>query len=129
MSEQSDTNTNTNTDIINLYLIYYKKRYPEKEFKSLFQDINHHDKTSTNHAMESLFEDMIEYKKQKFILVKEEDLQKDSFKEDDDIYCLKVKTQNIIYSTSVYALLVELYYGYFYKSDIINIDWHIIKFN
>ena len=53
---------NVYTNILNLYIQHYKKIYPEKTITSMFDGINVDDYSSTNHMLESLYEEMLIYK-------------------------------------------------------------------
>ena len=64
----SDNNNNSidcdiYQDLLNKYIEYYKKTYPEKNIKNMFQDINFDDQTSTNHIMEMFYFEMLKYNK------------------------------------------------------------------
>jgi hypothetical protein len=49
------------TNILNLYIQHYKRTYPEKTITSLFDGINVDDYSSTNHMLETLYEEMLKY--------------------------------------------------------------------
>ena len=73
MANNNDTTNNENIfndnicdiyqELINKYIEYYKKTYPEKNIKNMFQDINFDDQTSTNHIMEMFYFEMLKYNK------------------------------------------------------------------
>ena len=50
-------------DVINKYIEYYKKTYPEKNIKNMFENINYNDETSTNHIMEMFFTEILKFNK------------------------------------------------------------------
>jgi hypothetical protein len=62
MNPSNIIDDNVYTNILNLYIQHYKKTYPEKTITSMFDGINVDDFSSTNHMLESLYEEMIIYK-------------------------------------------------------------------
>lgn len=64
MSDNINDNIgDTYQDLLNKYIEYYKKTYPEKNIKNMFHDINFDDQTSTNHIMEMFYFEMLKYNK------------------------------------------------------------------
>ena len=62
MNPSNIIDDNVYTNILNLYIQHYKKTYPEKTITSMFDGINVDDFSSTNHMLESLYEEMLKYK-------------------------------------------------------------------
>ena len=49
--------------LVNKYIEYYKKTYPEKQIKNMFDGIDLNDDKSTNHIMEMFYTDILKYNK------------------------------------------------------------------
>jgi hypothetical protein len=60
--EESDQETKTNVNVLNIFMIYYKKLHSVSEKQHLFDGIDTTDNTSTNKPTESLFEIIELYK-------------------------------------------------------------------
>ena len=70
MNEENDNNNNKiNIDydsdiyveLLNTFILNYKKMYPEKVITSMFDNININDYSSTNHMIEMFYEEMLKY--------------------------------------------------------------------
>ncbi len=116
-SEQND-NLNQYELLINKYIEYYRKTYPDNQVKNMFHDINYNDLSSTNHIMEMFYTDLLKYKKiNNDIYV---DASEVDFENIDELFGLKVDEEIRYVSQSVISLL----------HDVINnkyVNWFIIN--
>ncbi len=127
LDEQNNDNDNDNDeingdyfqDILNIYIQYYKKAYPEKNITSLFHDVNFNDPTSTNHVMEIFFEEMLKYKKIDAKLYTSQDIIADIIKKDNIVYGLQIDGEIKCVAISVITLIIEI--NDKYKKNIWNI--------
>ena len=64
MSDNIDNMDNMDIyqDILNKFIEYYKKAYPEYNIKNMFDKINYEEQSSTNHIMEMFYYEMQKYK-------------------------------------------------------------------
>jgi len=118
--ESEEVNGDYYQDILNIYIQYYKKTYPEKNIKSLFHDVNFNDPTSTNHAMEMFFEEMLKYKKIDTKIYTSEDIIPDMIKSDNIIYGLQIEGEIKCVAVSIMTLIIEI--NDKYKKN----NWNII---
>ncbi len=104
--------------LINKYIEYYRKTYPESQIKNMFDNINYDDPSSTNHIMEMFYTDMLKYKKL------DNDIYTDAslidFDKHDEIFILKTDNNNVI-SPSVITLLIEIINKEYINWSIINL--------
>jgi hypothetical protein len=104
--------------LINKYIEYYRKTYPDNQVKNMFHDINYSDLSSTNHIMEMFYTDLLKYKKiNNDIYV---DASEVDFENIDELFGLKVDGEIRYVSQSVISLL----------HDVVNKkynDWFIIN--
>lgn len=107
-NEDDEINGDYFQDILNIYIQYYKKAYPEKNIKSLFHDVNFNDPTSTNHAMEMFFEEMLKYKKIDTKLYTCQNIIPDIIKKDNIIYGLQIDGEIKCVAISVITLIIEI---------------------
>jgi len=119
MANNNDTTNNKNIfndniydiyqELINKYIEYYKKTYPEKNIKNMFQDINFDDQTSTNHIMEMFYFEMLKYNKiDNNIYDSIDDLNNISDTKT-ELYGLQINNKDIkCVSYSVISLLIEV---------------------
>lgn len=108
----SDNNNNSidcdiYQDLLNKYIEYYKKTYPEKNIKNMFQDINFDDQTSTNHIMEMFYFEMLKYNKiDNNVYDSIDNIVSDTKTE---LYGLQINNKDIIcVSYSIISLLIEV---------------------
>jgi hypothetical protein len=112
----SDNNNNSidcdiYQDLLNKYIEYYKKTYPDKNIKNMFQDINFDDQTSTNHIMEMFYFEMLKYNKCDNNIYDSIDLINNDQNNNDklELYGLQINNKNIIcVSYSIISLLIEI---------------------
>ena len=116
-SEQTD-NLNQYELLINKYIEYYRKTYPDNKVKNMFDNVNYSDLSSTNHIMEMFYTDLLKHKKiNNDIYV---DATEVDFETIDELFGLKVDGQIRFISQSVISLL----------HDVVNkkySDWFIIN--
>jgi hypothetical protein len=96
---------------LNKYIEYYKKTYPDKNIKNMFQDINFDDQTSTNHIMEMFYFEMLKYNKCDNNIYDSIDLINNDQNNNDklELYGLQINNKNIIcVSYSIISLLIEI---------------------
>ena len=117
---ESDKNNNLNQYelLINKYIEYYRKTYPDNKVQNMFDNVNYSDLSSTNHIMEMFYTDLLKYKKiNNDIYV---DASEVDFENIDELFGLKVNGEIRYVSQSVISLLhnvVENKYN----------DWFIIN--
>ncbi len=94
-------------ELINKYIEYYKKTYPEKNIKNMFHDINYDDQTSTNHIMEMFYFEMLKYNKiDNNIYDSIDNIVSDTKTE---LYGLQINNKDITcVSYSIISLLIEI---------------------
>lgn len=116
-SEQTD-NLNQYETLINKYIEYYRKTYPDNKVKNMFDNVNYSDLSSTNHIMEMFYTDLLKHKKiNNDIYV---DATEVDFETIDELFGLKVNGEICFISQSVISLL----------HDVVNkkySDWFIIN--
>lgn len=104
--------------LINNYIVYYKKTYPDTNIKNMFDNINYDDLSSTNHIMEMFYMDLLKHRKTNNIVY--EDVSEINFDKVDEIYGLKVN-ENIKYISESIISLLYIIENNNYK------DWYIIN--
>ena len=100
----------TYQDIINKYIEYYKKTFPDKNVKNMFENINYDDQTSTNHIMEMFYTEILKFNKiDNAIYNNSDDFDKDKFNE---LYGLQIinndNTQIKCVSFCIISLIIEI---------------------
>ena len=102
-----DDNINdTYQDIINKYIEYYKKTYPDKNVKNMFENINYDDETSTNHIMEMFYTEILKFNKiDNNVYINGEDFDKNKH---EDLYGLKIENNIVCVSFCVISLIIEI---------------------
>jgi hypothetical protein len=119
-NDQNEQNDNLSRYelLINKYIEYYRKTYPENQVKNMFDNINYSDLSSTNHIMEMFYTDLLKHKKiNNDIYV---DASEVDFENIDELFGLKVDEEIRYVSQSVISLL----------HDVVNKkydDWFIIN--
>lgn len=105
--------------LINNYISYYRKTYPDKNIKNMFDDINYDDKSSTNHIMEIFYEDLLKHKNNnnKDIYIDFNDIDINNV---DELYALKIDEEIKYISESIISLL------YVVTNDKYD-NWYIIN--
>lgn len=105
--------------ILNTFIQYYKKTYPEKQLSSLFHNIDLNDPTSTNHCMELFFEEITKYNKI------DNNIYINTFNKnkEDIIYGLQINGEIKGVSLSIITLIIEIIEKY---KNIENTNWNII---
>ena len=114
-TDNTDNTVNTNDDIIcdkyqqllNKYIEYYKKIYPENNIKNMFDKINFDDQTCTNHIMEMFYFEMIKYNKIDNNIYDSIDSIEDN--NITELYGLQINNKDIkCVSYSIISLLIEV---------------------
>jgi hypothetical protein len=96
-------------ELINKYIEYYKKTYPEKNIKNMFQDINFDDQTSTNHIMEMFYFEMLKYNKTDNNIYHSIDDLNNISDTKTELYGLQINNKDIkCVSNSIISLLIEV---------------------
>jgi len=103
-------------ELLNKYIEYYKKAFPEKNIKNMFQDINFDDQTSTNHIMEMFYFEMLKYNKydnniyDSIDLINNDKNNVDKINNDKlELYGLQINNKEIkCVSYSIISLLIEV---------------------
>ena len=119
MANNNDTTNNKNIfndniydiyqELINKYIEYYKKTYPEKNIKNMFQDINFDDQTSTNHIMEMFYFEMLKYNKTDNNIYHSIDDLNNISDTKTELYGLQINNKDIkCVSYSIISLLIEV---------------------
>jgi hypothetical protein len=121
--DNNQDNNNSNGEfyqsILNTFIQYYKKTYPEKQLSSLFHNIDLNDPTSTNHCMELFFEEITKYNKiDNKIYINTFNKNKE-----DIIYGLQINGEIKGISLSIITLIIEIIEKY---KNIENTNWNII---
>jgi len=92
--------------LINKYIEYYRKTYPEKNVKNMFDQINYDDPSSTNHIMEMFYTDLLKYKNiNNDIYIDTSEIDIDNI---DELYALKVNGEIKYVSESIISLLHDV---------------------
>ncbi len=101
--------------ILNVYVMYYKKAFPNEKLNSFFDNINNYD--DTNKMMEHFYQCLQDYKASN--MKNSVEYNEDKLEEIDEKYVLKINDENRYMSDNIISLLI----------DIINNDydnWNII---
>lgn len=117
--EENEIDASSYLDVFNVFLMYYKGVYNTE--KHLFSDINPSKDSSTNKAMELLYEYIIEYKENKGKdpkLIDMYSIKTVDMNQFDELYGLTLKDELISVSPSIYTLFL-------YVSN--TIDWQECK--
>jgi hypothetical protein len=115
---EENNNLNQYEMLINKYIEYYRKTYPENQVKNMFDNINYSDLSSTNHIMEMFYTDLLKHKKicnDIYVDASEVD-----FENIDELFGLKVDEEIRYVSQSVISLI----------HDVVNnkyVNWFIIN--
>ncbi len=105
--------------LINKYIEYYRKTYPENQVKNMFDNINYNDLSSTNHIMEMFYTDLLKHKKiNNDIYV---DASEVDFENIDELFGLKVDEEIRYVSQSVISLLHDVINNKYNNWFIINL--------
>lgn len=109
-----------NLDILNIFIIYYKKLYNTEPNYHLFQDINFEESNSTNRSLELLYSEILKYKNSKNpdkdILYNPADIDISKYPE---LFILKIQDENKYISKYLFPIL----------KYIASLDWKIINWN
>ena len=93
--------------LINKYIEYYKKIYPDKPLKNMFDEINYDVPTSTNHIMEIFYEDLLKYNNfNNDIYESIDDIDDIDINKVDDLFLLNIDNNPKYVSQSVLSLLI-----------------------
>ncbi len=114
-----NNNLNQYEMLINKYIEYYRKTYPENQVKNMFDNINYNDLSSTNHIMEMFYTDLLKHKKiNNDIYV---DASEVDFENIDELFGLKVDEEIRYVSQSVISLLHDVINNKYNNWFIINL--------
>jgi len=111
--------------LINLYMIYYRKAYPEKKIKNMFDNITEDDMLATNHILESFYEEILIYKtidNKVYTEVNNTEL----LEKRDIVYGLYIDNCITCIAFSIVSLLIEVIKLNYDIKDNIN-KWNIIN--
>jgi predicted transcriptional regulator len=100
-----EDNTNKYEQLINTYIEYYRKTFPENDnMKNMFDNINYNDPTCTNHIMEMFYTDILKHNKiNNDIYIDVNDI--DDIDDIDELYGLKIENNLKYISQSVISLI------------------------
>ena len=98
--------TNIRQTLINKYIEYYNKAYPEKIVKNMFENINYNDQTSTNNIMEMFYTEILKFNKiDNNIYTSSDNFDKNKF---NDLYGLKINDDIKCVSFCIISLLIDI---------------------
>jgi len=106
--------------LVNKYIEYYKKTYPDKNIKNMFDGIDFSDDKSTNHIMEMFYTDLLKYKNLDNKIYLQSDINNIDISNYEEFFMLKNGEKNCCFSESVITLLIEV------LNNDYN-DWYIIN--
>jgi hypothetical protein len=106
--------------LLNIFLKYYKKNFPEKHNKHFFDGINNYD--DTNEIMEYFFQLINDYKTS--INKTAIDYDKDRLEELEEKYILNIKNNPVKMSDNIISLLITIINNYDLTDDS---NWEIIE--
>ena len=93
-------------NLLNRYIEYYKKAYPENNIKNMFDKINYDDQSSTNHIMEMFYTEILKFNKiDNNVYINGEDFDKNKH---EDLYGLKIENNIVCVSFCVISLIIEI---------------------
>lgn len=116
MSDQIDVDNVSNmcewdkyVNILNIFQLYYKNLYKTDPSESLFSGIDYDSMSSTNRALELLYQYTLEFKQNKIKGDKYTDVCQNIDIEDyDDVYMLVTNCNTKLYSSSLLSLVTYL---------------------
>jgi hypothetical protein len=103
--------------ILNVYVIYYKKTFPDEKLNSFFDNIRNYD--DTNKMMEHFYQCLQDYKASK--MKKSVEYNEAKLEEIDEKYILKINDENKYMSDNIISLLIDII-----NNDSDNDNWNII---
>lgn len=107
--------------LINKYIQYYRKTYPQTQIKNMFDNINYNDLSSTNHILEMFYTDVLKHNKiDNDIYTDASDIDKES-DSNVELYGLKIDGEIKYLSKSVISLLVNIIENNYNEWIIINL--------
>jgi len=109
--------------LLNKYIEYYKKAYPENNIKNMFDKINYDDQSSTNHIMEMFYYEMHKYNKlDNEIYTSMDDIQLEQNEKINELFGLQINNNEIkCVSYCIISLLIEIINNEYKNWNIINI--------
>jgi hypothetical protein len=125
MADNTDNINNTDDNqylenlefILNTYVIYYKKTFPDEKLNSFFDNINNYD--DTNKMMEHFYHCIQDYKASK--MKKSIEYDEDKLEEIEEKYILVVNDVNKYMSDNIISLLIDVINNDFNNWNIIDI--------
>jgi len=110
-------------NLLNKYIEYYKKAYPENNIKNMFDKINYDDQSSTNHIMEMFYYEMHKYNKlDNEIYTSMDDIQLEQNEKINELFGLQINNNEIkCVSYCIISLLIEIINNEYKNWNIINI--------
>ncbi len=104
--------------ILNVYVMYYKKTFPDEKLNSFFDNISNYD--DTNKMMEHFYQCLQDYKASK--MKKSVEYNQEKLEEIDEKYILKINEENKYMSDNVISLLIDVINNNYEECD----NWNII---
>lgn len=104
--------------ILNIYVMYYKKTFPNEKLNSFFDNIRNYD--DTNKMMEHFYQCLQDYKASK--MKKSVEYNEDKLEEIDEKYVLKINDENRYMSDNIISLLIDVINNNYEECD----NWNII---
>lgn len=110
-------------NLLNRYIEYYKKAYPENNIKNMFDKINYDDQSSTNHIMEMFYYEMHKYNKlDNEVYTSMDNIQLEQNEKINELFGLQINNDKIIcVSYCIISLLIEIINNEYTNWNIINI--------
>ncbi len=125
MSDNNDNINNTEIyeNLLNKFIEYYKKAYPENNIKNMFDKINYDDQSSTNHMMEMFYYEMQKYKSlDNEIYTSMDEIQLQQNEKINELFGLQINKKEITcVSYCILSLLIEIINNDYTDWNIINV--------
>lgn len=116
MDESCDESYNIEI-LLNTFLIYYKKAYPDEKYLNFFDKIDNYN--DTNKLMEHFYQCLNDYNSSRNKT--SVDYDENRLNELEEIYILHVQNKNVKMSDNIISLLIEVINNYEGK------EWEIIE--
>ena len=105
-------------EILNTFVIYYKKTFPDEKLNSFFDNITNYD--DTNKLMEHFYQCLQDYKVSKF--KNSVDYNEEKIEDFDEKYILVVNDENKKMSDNVISLLIDVINNHYQIWNILDLD-------
>jgi hypothetical protein len=105
-------------NILNVYVMYYKKAFPNEKLNSFFDNINNYD--DTNKMMEHFYQCLQDYKASK--MKNSVEYNEEKLEEIEEKYILVINNENKYMSDNIISLLIDVINNNYEDYD----NWNII---